>query len=103
MPARLTEPVVLDATVPSNVASGGAVGWLVDRLDARAVHPAVVAEIERGREHGREFLDDAAVTTFPAGGRRPVDGVFDAHGALGPPVSRTRPGRRALRSRRRWR
>jgi predicted nucleic acid-binding protein len=59
MVGGLAEPVVLDATVLSNFASSGAVGWLVELLDSPAVPLAVEAKIERGRAHGHEFLDDA--------------------------------------------
>jgi predicted nucleic acid-binding protein len=59
MPDGLPEPVVLDATVLSNFASSGAVDWLVELLDGPAVPTAVETEVEEGRDHGHEFLDDA--------------------------------------------
>lgn len=55
----LGQPVVLDATVLSNFASSDAVDWLVDLLNRPTAVPAVRAELDRGYEHGHEFLADA--------------------------------------------
>jgi predicted nucleic acid-binding protein len=56
---ELPPPVFLDATVLSNFASSGSIDWLVTLLDRPAAVPTVRDEIERGREHGHRFLDDA--------------------------------------------
>lgn len=52
-------PVFLDATVLSNFASSGSLGWLVALLNRPAAVQTVRDELERGREHGHRFLDDA--------------------------------------------
>lgn len=59
---ELSPPVFLDTTVLSNFASSGSLDWLVALLDPPAAVPTVRDEIERGREHGHRFLDDAAET-----------------------------------------
>lgn len=56
---ELPTPVFLDTTVLSNFASSGSIDWLVGLLDQPAAVPTVRDEIERGREHGHRFLDDA--------------------------------------------
>lgn len=52
-------PIVFDATVLSNFASSDSVDLLVELFSAPTTTPAVVAELERGIEHGHEFLTSA--------------------------------------------
>lgn len=56
MAAALAQPVVLDATVLSNYASSGSVGWLIELLSQPVVVPAVRDELEAGQAHGHAFL-----------------------------------------------
>jgi len=53
------EPLFLDATVISNFASTDGCGLLARTLATPVVAPAVRVEIERGREHGHEYLATA--------------------------------------------
>jgi predicted nucleic acid-binding protein len=53
------EPLFLDATVISNFASTDGCGLLTRTLATPVVAPAVRAEIERGRDHGHEYLATA--------------------------------------------
>jgi predicted nucleic acid-binding protein len=57
--AGFAQPVVLDATVLSNVASSGSVEWLLDLVERPVVVQTVRDELERGRAHGHRFLDNA--------------------------------------------
>ena len=66
MPAGYPQPVFLDATVVSNFASTSSVEFLVHLLEAPTVVPAVRDEIERGVEHGHEYLI-SAVEAFDNG------------------------------------
>lgn len=66
MPDGYPQPVYLDTTVISNFASTNSVEFLVHVLEAPVVVSAVRDEIERGVEHGHEYLT-SAVKTF---GRR---------------------------------
>jgi predicted nucleic acid-binding protein len=66
MPDRYPQPVFLDATVVSNFASTSSVDFLVHLLEAPIVVPAVRDEIERGVEHGHEYLT-SAVEAFDNG------------------------------------
>lgn len=56
MPGGLPQPVVLDATVPSNFASTDAIDYLVEVLESPAVTPAVRDELEDGWRSGHGFL-----------------------------------------------
>jgi len=66
MPDGYPQPVFLDATVVSNFASTSSVEFLVHLLEAPIVVPAVRDEIERGVEHGHEYLT-SAVEAFDDG------------------------------------
>ncbi|AUX09230.1 PilT domain-containing protein [Halalkaliarchaeum desulfuricum] len=66
MPDGYPQPVFLDATVVSNFASTSSVEFLVHLLEAPIVVPAVRDEIERGVEHGHEYLT-SAVEAFDNG------------------------------------
>jgi predicted nucleic acid-binding protein len=66
MPDGYPQPVFLDATVISNFASTNSVEFLVHLLEAPIVVPAVRDEIERGVEHGPEYLT-SAVEAFDNG------------------------------------
>lgn len=77
MSRRYLQPVFLDATVLSNFASSGAVGFLETVLDSPVVVPAVRDEIERGRNLGHEYLAtavDAFDDGLPVGDRPAEDG-----------------------------
>lgn len=56
-------PVVLDATVLSNFAVTGTVGWLADVLTTPVTVPAVRQEIRDGYDEGYGYLD-AALSRF---------------------------------------
>ena len=66
MPDGYPQPVFLDATAISNFASTSSVEFLVHLLEAPIVVPAVRDEIERGVEHGHEYLT-SAVEAFDSG------------------------------------
>jgi predicted nucleic acid-binding protein len=66
MPGGYPQPVFLDATVISNYASTNSIEFLVHVLEAPIVVPAVRDEIERGVEHGHEYLT-IAVEAFDEG------------------------------------
>lgn len=59
-------PVVLDTTVLSNFASTDAIEVLVELLESPAVVPAVIDEMNEGRDFGYEYLT-VAIETFGEG------------------------------------
>jgi predicted nucleic acid-binding protein len=59
MAGRYPNPVFLDATVVSNVASTDGIGFLTTLLESPVVVPAVREEIERGARAGYEYLGAA--------------------------------------------
>lgn len=62
MPDALSRPVFLDTTVVSNFASSQSVDTLDNILDSVAIVPAVRDELERGVDHGHEYLERAVTT-----------------------------------------
>lgn len=88
MAGSLAQPVVLDATVLSNFASCGSIGWLADLLKRPVVASAVQDELERGRDAGYTFLsaaidligEDLAVLTPADDGpdKRTIRGSLDS-------------------------
>ena len=56
MTDELGEPVVLDTTVLSNVASSSSISDLLAVLATPATVPAVRKELQEGTNHGHEFL-----------------------------------------------
>lgn len=56
MSQELPQPIIFDSTVLSNFASVDAIDWLIESFERPAVVPTVRDELERGREHGYQFL-----------------------------------------------
>lgn len=76
--------MILDATVLSNFASTDAIEVLVELLESPAVVPAVIEEIDEGRDFGYEYLT-VAIETFGEGIQ-----ILDAEPADGTPKIRDR-------------